>query len=298
MGYPIEMTDRAPSRRPMMFSRFAERSVIGVDSAGLAPKAQSGHSPGAVAAQHQCTFLRGQRDRRCTCRQVTAGCRCARPPAVRPGPRADSCPASPMWTNGTTRAATRCPVRLSGASGPGPIRSSGRTTAVVWCRQGARCSRVCPDRPARRWALTDPVGGWFQRHGIATEARSPDDGHVAVQTAGLCEHGRQRQAARTHRPGQSARQGGCVAAVWPACQHQYRTARPDTAARVGELQPLRGRGGDRLGQPARRREADQRDQRAAGSASPGPTNATSARARPQAASAWVDSAQRETATLS
>ena len=142
------MTDRAPSRRPMMFSRLAS-AASSPAPARASPRKRTPPGP-KVPLPLSCSAPSWVRQ--CELRGAGVGAR-------RPTGSGGSCPACRASSGATRRRAARGRPGRRRASGPAPTRPSGPARPGAPRRRAAACSRACPGRRARRSATGRPSPG-------------------------------------------------------------------------------------------------------------------------------------------
>ena len=205
-GHPIEMTDRAPSRRPMMFSRLESAASSTAAGARLAAKAHAGRAPGAAADELQRAVGGGQRQQRRAAAGGVAG-------------QGDAVAAEGVERGQARRHGLELEVELAVERASGPATDSIVKPGDASRARAAELQRV-PRRaqaaePGAR-PLADPAGAGRQRSVAVDAAEAGRDlqRQRAVEAAGLARGAaRAPRAAAGQRPleaaGQRSSRRGC-----------------------------------------------------------------------------------------
>ncbi len=247
--------ERAPLRRPMMFSRLARAASR--SGAALA-------SP--VKRSREATHWPLPDRRSGPVQSSTAAARARR----RRSAPAGSCPWGAAWSG--AKPCARPSARAWPATDSRPSAQSSSSDSVRSASSPSSCS-VFQGVPS---PASSEAGHWEWPSADPQRAGVPADAPVQRQRLGRAAFGRQHDvhaAGRGPQPPLQARgQGGRVAAAGAAGQHHPRRAVPDRAAGVLQQHLALGGAGHARGQPLRGREQHQRareaEQHAAGSPAP------------------------------
>ena len=209
------MTDRAPSRRPMMFSRLVSGASSPAAACGLAAEAHAGRADAAVARQLQRALLGGQRELR-------------QPVAGGVGGHGEAVAAQRVERGQARGDVEQVDVGAAGQA-PAALHRLDRQARRGQAHRAAHlhaCSTACPGRPARRWAT-----GRSSR--ASRPARSPCGRARACSVSEAVPFRQQAWRARSSRPRpltptvQSSRPGSALASRLPGPPVSTTTALPD-----------------------------------------------------------------------